>query len=215
VSNPKKKAAPSVVEEKHETAKPVDSDTQKTEVPTPVVPPSKQETPPENISILPIINSIPENQAKMAEQLGIPIRPIMRWAAAMENTIIAQGNRIIAQGKALEQLGVDLKPLIDAVNQRQNPIANPSIPSSSNTSSTGGTLGQILQAIGPILQATGVAGGGAEGIATKIGEMYLERALKSSMESESMGNWMQKEFFKRTFPSVFAEWEKTNAPVKG
>lgn len=120
-----------------------------------------------SISIVALAKGISDDKVAIAESMGIPIKGLMQWALAMENTVVA-----LVKGQ--QQLGVDLKPLIDAGKQMQT---------SSNTSfqATGssnplGVLGQI----GPILQQLGLGGGGAGDSFT---ELMKQEWIKAGMES--------------------------------
>jgi hypothetical protein len=176
VSNPKKKsvspaAAPST---STEVIKPADDSVGSSGVPkseaTGQAP--NAAVAPKTISISALVKDIDESKLQMAEGLGIPIRGILSWAYTIEQNVIALNN-------GMTQLGVDLKPLVDAVKARQpaGPQTNPSQGGQPN-------LMALAQQFGPgILQA--ITGGGSnDAFYNAFQQKVLDRAL-SSMDSDA------------------------------
>jgi hypothetical protein len=139
---------------------------------------------PDVVSIVDIIKGIPEEKAQMAEDLGVPVRPILKWMYQTE----MQQKEILG---FLQQLGAKL--------QTSAPNAPQQLALAPQQQNPG--LGGLLQLLPQFL------GQGAGQLSP--GDMYF---MEMGREMASLGTFMTKEMMKRMMPTAFADWEKTIIP---
>jgi hypothetical protein len=171
---------------KPESATPSDLAVQKQSEQTPIPESVPKESP---ISIVDIIKAIPDEKAEMAEQLGLPIKSILRWAYVMEESVKAQG-------KALNELGVSLAPVVDLAVKIKNTTQG------TNPQAAQGNMGGIQM----LMQLLGQSGSMGNQGGMSAGDLYF---MEMGKEMASLGSFMAKEMFKKAIPEAFAAWEKT------
>lgn len=191
------KSAPIVTEEE---AKPENEQPTMAPAPATVVvdvpqsSPTQAEQPKETVpSIVDLAKGLSDDKITLAEQMGIPIRGLLRWAASIEQITIAN-----AQG--MKQLGVDLAPLVTAIKERQqNPTGAPSQGPAPSANPLAGLL-QFLPQILPLV--TGGAGTSA------LGDQAMKYFLELGFQNANLGNFMFREMLKRSLPEAMASFEK-------
>jgi hypothetical protein len=189
----KKQVVPDAEANKQENAvtKPVEAP------PAPVVPvsaaadaPKPQEpAKPDVVSIVDIIKGIPEEKAQMAENLGVPVRPILKWMYQTE----MQQKEILG---FLQQLGAKLQS--SAPNTQQLALPTGQQPAGLN-------LASLMQLVPQVL------GSGGEDMFTQIGREFVMGSIRDRMSQESMGTWVMKDVFKKVYPQAIAGWEAEQA----
>lgn len=141
---------------------------------------------PKSVSIVDLAKAIDPQKLALAEQMGIPLKPILKWAYTIENSVIAQG-------QALEQLGVKLQPLITLAERAQQAQQQQYGTTQQNTTQQPQPPAGPLGALGPILQMLPqfLGQGGGSAISDKIVNTVMENALSSmtlSMDFQRMIN---------------------------
>lgn len=147
----------------------------------------------EFVGIADLIKDIPESKVEMAEGLGIPIRGILTWATVIEANVKAQN-------KALNDLGVNLQPVVELAQKVKAQQA--AAPAGSAPKDAGG-----LQMLMGLLQQSGLVGG--QGISE--GDRYF---MEMGRESASLGNFVAKELFKKMMPEAIAKFDSERAAAK-
>lgn len=156
--------------------------------------PVPQDTPKvEFVGIADLIKDIPDSKVEMAEGLGIPIRGILTWATVIEANVKAQN-------KALNDLGVNLQPVVELAQKVKAQQA--AAPPGSAPKDAGG-----LQMLMGLLQQSGLVGG--QGISE--GDRYF---MEMGRESASLGNFVAKELFKKMMPEAIAKFDSERAAAK-
>ena len=147
------------------------------------------------IGIADLVKDISDDKVAMAENLGIPIRGILTWAAVIEANVINQG-------KALQQLGVNLQPVVELaqkVKASQTPGVNPG--ATGAPKDAGG-----LQMLMGLLQQTGLVGqGGTDVWGEKLKEMVMESGLRSFTLTSRIGEAVLNQTYKQWIPQEVAK----------
>ncbi len=146
----------------------------------------KDESQSQFMGIADLVKDISDDKVAMAENLGIPIRGILNWAAVIEANVINQG-------KALQQLGVNLQPVVELAQKVKAQQGAPA------GTAGHGELGTIVSLVKEAM------GTGQQGMMSE-GDRYF---MEMGREMASLGSFMAKEMFRKTIPEAMAAWEKT------
>lgn len=146
-------------------------------------------------SIMDILQSTNPQMLQTADQLGLPIKPLLEWAIGMEA-------QVKAQSEALETLGVKLTPLINLAEKAQQMQArtqvNPNVAAPAPEGGVG--LGSIMQFIAPLLSG---GGGGMD----ELTQSFMKEMIASGLENARLGTALLRGMVTKYFPDMMPRAE--------